>query len=31
MEWASQHKKELLDDWELAGKNQPPKKIEPLV
>jgi len=31
MEWASQHKKELLNDWELAKENQPPKKIEPLV
>lgn len=31
MEWASQHKKELLDNWELAKKNQPPKKIAPLA
>jgi hypothetical protein len=31
MEWAFQHQKELLSDWELAKKNQPPKKIEPLV
>ena len=31
MEWASQHKKELLNDWDLAKKNQPPKKIEPLA
>lgn len=30
IEWASQHKPELLSDWELAKNNQPPKKIEPL-
>ncbi len=31
MEWASQHQRELLDDWELARKNRPPKKIAPLA
>jgi len=31
MEWASQHQKELLSDWELARKNRPPKIIAPLV
>ncbi|MBM4308264.1 MAG: DUF4160 domain-containing protein [Deltaproteobacteria bacterium] len=31
MEWALQHKKELLNNWELAKKNQPPKKIAPLA
>lgn len=31
VEWASQHKKELLKDWELARKSQPPKKIAPLA
>ena len=30
MEWATQHKDELLEDWELAKNNTPPKKIEPL-
>ena len=30
MEWASQHKSELLSDWELARSNKPPEKIEPL-
>ena len=30
MEWASQHKEELLEDWNLARNNQPPKKITPL-
>ena len=31
MEWASQHQKELLNDWNLAKENQPPKKIAPLA
>jgi hypothetical protein len=30
VEWASQHKNELMQDWELAGKDLPPAKIEPL-
>jgi len=30
MEWASQHQGELMNDWELARKNLPPKKILPL-
>ncbi len=30
IEWASQHKKELMEDWELARINQVPKKIMPL-
>lgn len=30
IEWASLHKKELMEDWELAKANQPPNKIEPL-
>lgn len=30
IEWASQHKKELMVDWELARTNQVPKKITPL-
>jgi len=30
IEWASQHKKELMQNWELAKNNQAPKKIEPL-
>ncbi len=30
MEWAAQHKQELLEDWELARQGQPPKKIAPL-
>ena len=30
IEWAAQHKEELMEDWDLAKKNQPPKKIAPL-
>lgn len=30
MEWAALHKEELMQDWELAKSNQPPKKIPPL-
>jgi hypothetical protein len=30
MEWASQHKLELLHSWEQAKNNQQPDKIEPL-
>jgi hypothetical protein len=31
MEWAYQHKKELLIDWNLAKRNKQPKKISPLA
>ena len=30
IEWASQHKNELMQNWELAKNNQAPKRIEPL-
>ncbi len=30
LEWASEHRAELLEDWELCEKNQPVKKIKPL-
>jgi hypothetical protein len=30
VEWASQHQDELLDNWEAARLNQPPRKISPL-
>jgi len=30
IEWAAQHKDELLNNWELAKNNQTPNKIEPL-
>ncbi len=30
IEWASQHRDELMQNWELARNNQTPRKIEPL-
>lgn len=30
LEWANEHRDELLEDWELCIKGQPPKKISPL-
>lgn len=30
LEWASEHREELLEDWELCKQNQLPKKISPL-
>ncbi len=30
LEWASQHRSELLEDWKLCEQNQSPKKISPL-
>ena len=30
VEWAAQHQQELLGLWELASKNQPLHRIEPL-
>ena len=30
IEWAAQHKEELMEDWNLAKNNQVPKKITPL-
>ena len=31
LEWAQDHRQELLEDWELCTRNLPPKKIAPLV
>jgi len=31
IEWATLHKQELLDNWELAKDKQPLKSIEPLI
>jgi phosphomannomutase len=31
VEWASQHERELLANWELARNDQPIKKIPPLA
>lgn len=30
LEWAFQHREELLEDWKLCEKNQSPNKIAPL-
>jgi hypothetical protein len=30
LEWASEHREELLEDWELCKQKQTPKKIPPL-
>ena len=30
LEWASEHRDELLEDWELCTAGKPPKKISPL-
>jgi len=31
LEWAQDHRAELMEDWELCEHNQSPKKIQPLV
>ena len=30
LEWASEHRSELMEDWELCAQNQMPKPIKPL-
>mgnify|MGYP001168714608 CR=1 FL=1 len=30
LEWASEHRAELMEDWELCSCMQTPRKIEPL-
>jgi hypothetical protein len=30
LEWAQEHRAELLENWELCARNLPPKKIAPL-
>jgi hypothetical protein len=30
LEWASQHREELIEDWNLCAQNQMPHKIAPL-
>ena len=30
IEWAAQHRQELLDDWRRAESQEPLRKIEPL-
>jgi hypothetical protein len=31
LEWAQQHRAELMEDWELCTRNQPLNKIQPLT
>jgi hypothetical protein len=31
LEWASDHRSELMEDWELCARMQTPKKIAPLT
>jgi hypothetical protein len=31
LEWASEHRTELMEDWELCASMQQPKKISPLA
>ena len=30
LEWAQEHRDELMEDWDLCNRNQSPKKIQPL-
>ena len=30
LEWASEHRAELIEDWDLCSHMQTPKKIQPL-
>ncbi|MGH8593583.1 MAG: DUF4160 domain-containing protein [Gammaproteobacteria bacterium] len=30
LEWAAEHRDELMEDWKLCSQMQPPKPIEPL-
>ncbi len=30
LEWASDHREELLEDWDLCTNLHPPKPVEPL-
>ncbi|MDF1555322.1 MAG: DUF4160 domain-containing protein [Deferrisomatales bacterium] len=31
LEWAFEHRPELMEDWELSEERKPLKQIEPLV
>ena len=31
LEWAQEHRAELMEDWELCARRQSPKKIQPLT
>ncbi|MBV8115003.1 MAG: DUF4160 domain-containing protein [Silvibacterium sp.] len=30
LEWAQEHRTDLLEDWKQCSENQPPSKIAPL-
>lgn len=30
LEWAQEHRAELMEDWDLCSRRQPPRKIAPL-
>ena len=30
LEWAQEHRAELMEDWDLCDHNQSPKRIQPL-
>jgi hypothetical protein len=30
LEWAAEHREELAENWRLAERHEPPKRIEPL-
>ena len=30
LEWAQEHRQELMEDWDLCSRNLQPKKIPPL-
>lgn len=30
LEWAQEHRTELMEDWELCSQNRQPNKIQPL-
>lgn len=31
LEWAAEHREELMEDWNLCSRLRPPKPIEPLT
>lgn len=30
LEWAAEHREELMEDWDLCSQLMPPRRIEPL-
>lgn len=30
LEWAAQHREELMEDWQLCARKQAPRRIQPL-